>query len=129
MTQAQTNVTHLDPPIRSGPITRREEYFKGARTLLENWRYDTWMQDYSDAPYGPEVILPGPILEKIAHSTRFTTIEDLKGIGWSISWASKHGSKVLELLSAYDQKHVRMKEAEKSMRIAEKKEQTAQRQA
>ncbi|KAH7905725.1 hypothetical protein BJ138DRAFT_1017321, partial [Hygrophoropsis aurantiaca] len=113
----------------NGPATRREEYLKNARNLLENWRDKTWVGQYSHVPYGPEGLLPNQVVQKIASSTRIKTIEDMVGVGWSTSRAERHGEEVLKLLEAYDTKYQRMREAEKEAKAEAKRAATEQRKA
>ncbi|KAH7924176.1 hypothetical protein BV22DRAFT_1013804, partial [Leucogyrophana mollusca] len=126
MVSARTSVTEAQP---SGPTSRREEHLKGARTLLENWRYEVWMELYSEGPYGPEGLLPDAIITKIANSRRLKSVDDLIGIGWSSSRVMKHGMAVVKMLEEYDKDHERTKAAEQEARAAAKKSETAQRQA
>ncbi|KAH7917207.1 hypothetical protein BV22DRAFT_1026823, partial [Leucogyrophana mollusca] len=114
---------------RSGPATRRDEYLKGARTLLENWRYNTWMETYSHVPYGPEGLLPDLIINKIAYSTRLRSVEDLIGIGWSPSRAQRHGLEVVGMLEEYDRKHQRTRAAEQAQKAEAKRLATEQKKA
>ncbi|KAF8834280.1 hypothetical protein BDN67DRAFT_874290, partial [Paxillus ammoniavirescens] len=49
-----------------GPMTRRDDHLKQAKQLLVEWWYKTWVDKYSDAvPFGPPVLLPDTIIDKI----------------------------------------------------------------
>ncbi|KAF8546014.1 hypothetical protein OG21DRAFT_1397159, partial [Imleria badia] len=60
-----------------GPTTRRDDHLKFAKQLLAEWRWNTWLAEYSNAvPFGPPVLLPDPVLEKIA-LRQVETVADL----------------------------------------------------
>ncbi|KAJ3740694.1 P-loop containing nucleoside triphosphate hydrolase protein, partial [Lentinula raphanica] len=101
---------------------RREvtaEYFndgvtRSARACLTTWRDDTFDLLYSEQPWGPEALLPSPVLTAIATKAQLRTVEDLVSIArWEEIFARIHGEEVLDLLSSLDHVHHTAVEQEK----------------
>jgi hypothetical protein len=103
---------------------RREEHLKGARTRLDGWRTQTWVELYRRRPWGPTVLLPDKVLTALASKARFASVDDLIGAGWSATHARKHGTAVLAMLHEYDELFREFKAAEKEESSRLRKEQT-----
>ncbi|CDO71974.1 hypothetical protein BN946_scf184943.g8 [Trametes cinnabarina] len=82
--------------------SRTGEDEEKARTLLERWRYSTWLTLYFHQPFGPSGILPNSLILTLASHTTFSTVNDLKG-RWLL--ADRHGADVLKVLHNLDQEH------------------------
>ncbi|KAJ3825122.1 P-loop containing nucleoside triphosphate hydrolase protein [Lentinula raphanica] len=94
--------------------TRRHEHLEQARACLTTWRDDTFDLLYSEQPWGPEALLPSPVLTAIATKAQLRTVEDLILIaGWEEIFARIHGEEVLDLLSSLDHVHHTAVEQEK----------------
>ncbi|KIK06057.1 hypothetical protein K443DRAFT_637223 [Laccaria amethystina LaAM-08-1] len=106
---------------------RREAHREGARELLVNWRNKTWSELYRKRPWGVQVLLPDVVLTALASKARLKTHEDLTGAGWSPIHARRHGEEVVEMLSQYDIKFLRRREAERVEKADKKKAETAAR--
>ncbi|KAN0082804.1 hypothetical protein V8E55_008599 [Tylopilus felleus] len=108
--------------------TRRDVHLREAKTLLVQWRYNTWLILYANAvPFGPSPLLPDPILDKIT-SKCCLDVDTLIGIGWSQRWAKKHGEDILQVLHTLDNsatKRANVKE-ERPRKRAEKQAQPKQ---
>lgn len=110
-----------------GPTTRCDDHLKQAKELLIQWRYNTWLLCYSNAvPFGPLVLLPDPILEKVAYR-RFVCHNDLHSIGWSESRACRHAEDVWKQLRELDVRMDSEKNAVKAQRAAAKKQEMVER--
>ncbi|KIJ12382.1 hypothetical protein PAXINDRAFT_156979 [Paxillus involutus ATCC 200175] len=112
-----------------GPATRRNEKLKGAKSVLVQWRYETWQTYCSQAPYGPQGLMPDDILHRIASNARLVTPNDLKGTGWGPSRVVRHGIALLQVLREYDQQFDEARDVEKVERAEAKKRETAERRA
>ncbi|KAJ3966842.1 P-loop containing nucleoside triphosphate hydrolase protein [Lentinula raphanica] len=94
--------------------TRRHEHLEQARACLATWRDDTFDLLYSEQPWGPEALLPSPVLTAIATKAQLRTVEDLISIArWEEIFARIHGEEVLDLLSSLDHVHHTAVEQEK----------------
>ncbi|GLB41684.1 putative P-loop containing nucleoside triphosphate hydrolase protein [Lyophyllum shimeji] len=101
------------------PVRRTKEHLLEARGVLEKWRRETWLRDYSSRPWGPELLLPANTLKIIASLTTIHSIEALIEVGKWTSWrARQHGHEVLRVLHDVD-------ERERERRISEKKRKVA----
>ncbi|KAJ3964339.1 P-loop containing nucleoside triphosphate hydrolase protein [Lentinula raphanica] len=68
----------------------------------------------SRKPWGPQVLLPPPVLTAIATKARLRTVDDLISIAkWEELFARKHGEEVLAILSSLDHDHHTSVEREK----------------
>ncbi|KIK03032.1 hypothetical protein K443DRAFT_5751 [Laccaria amethystina LaAM-08-1] len=106
---------------------RREAHREGARELLINWRNKTWAELYRKRPWGVQALLPDVVLTALASKARLKTLEDLTGAGWSPIHARRHGDKVVEMLSGYDIKFLRQREADRVEKAEKKKAETVAR--
>ncbi|EGO02890.1 hypothetical protein SERLA73DRAFT_70380 [Serpula lacrymans var. lacrymans S7.3] len=113
----------------SGPLTQCEKHFKAAKVLLTNWRFEMWMNGYAEAvPYGPEGLLPEPVLHKLAAKC----VHNLPGLcdsGWSPFSVERHGDNVLARLDVFDRAFSATKEIERQERAAKRKQEIAERNA
>ncbi|KIJ62764.1 hypothetical protein HYDPIDRAFT_93350, partial [Hydnomerulius pinastri MD-312] len=103
-----------------GPATRRDEPLKVAKQRLREWRYETWMEKYSQVPYGPEGLLPDNVIDRIASNARIRNVDDFKSSGWLAGRAERHGEDILKLLKELDREVQAEKDAEKAAKEAEK---------
>ena len=112
-----------------GPATRCDAKLKGAKSLLVQWRYETWKTHCSKAPYGPQGLMPDDVLHRIASNARLAAANDFQGVGWGPSHVGWHGTALLQALKEYDKKFDKARDVEKAERAETKKRETAERKA
>ncbi|KAI9512673.1 P-loop containing nucleoside triphosphate hydrolase protein [Russula earlei] len=123
-----TGATDLQATKRARhPGARRKERLEACRNALMNWRQKTWQAGYKDCIWGPNVLLPDPILTKIATRTQIRTLCDIKeGIPEWI-WADEYGEAVLKLLEPIDRSWCKENEQKKAENKAKRSKVSAER--
>ncbi|KAF9537693.1 P-loop containing nucleoside triphosphate hydrolase protein, partial [Agrocybe pediades] len=106
---------------------RRDEALSGARSLLSNWRYETWMSLYCERPWGIQALLPDAVLASLAQKARIRSTEDLLSTGWSVSHVRRHGAEVISMLADFDSNFRAQKDAAIKARADQRKVETAAR--
>ena len=116
----QVNNLHATKRTRR-PGPRQKERLEASRNALMNWRHKTWKAAYTDCIWGPDVLLPDPILTKIATRARIQTISDIKNEMPEWIWVDEYGEAVLKLLEPIDQswrEEIEQKKAENKAKRA-----------
>ncbi|KAK6996361.1 hypothetical protein R3P38DRAFT_2800062 [Favolaschia claudopus] len=85
-----------------GPVTRRGEHLKAARTALGDWRLKTYITKYSACPFTEAGIMPDTVLTALA-SKRLRQVDEIESLSPRWMLAQRHGQEVLELLQKVDQ--------------------------
>ncbi|KAF5363029.1 hypothetical protein D9758_012611 [Tetrapyrgos nigripes] len=124
-------------PMVTVPATRKDVHLSSVRSLLEKWRYATFLEKYSSCSWGADALLPPKVLTTIATKAWLSSIDDLIGAGWSPIFARKHGLDILERIAMVDEEHYdavqKGKQAERKekddQKAAEKKEKEEQKAA
>lgn len=68
-----------------------------------NWRQKIWKAGYADCIWGPDILLPDPILTKIATRAQIQTLCDIKAEILEWIWADEYGEAILKVLEPIDQ--------------------------
>ena len=94
-----------------------------------NWRHKTWRAHYKDCIWGPDVLLPDPVLTKIAARGRIQTVCDIKEKIPDWIWAEEYGEAVLKLLEPIDQSWREENERKKAENKAKRAKVSAEKKA
>jgi hypothetical protein len=87
------------------------------------------MRLYQLRPWGMQCLIPHTVLMVLATKARLQTCNELINIaGWSPTHVQKHGTEIIDLLKAYDEKFKAAKDAEIKARATQKKLETMARQ-
>jgi hypothetical protein len=98
---SDTLVISAENPKRPGP--RRTERLQSCRDAITEWRSCTWLENYSDCAWGPDVLLPDTIVTKLAMRSHISTIEEIKKEIPDWDFVDDYGSIVLDLIQKTDE--------------------------
>lgn len=104
-----------------GPKTRRKDHLKSARSALDRWRINTYLNLYGDTSLTPEVLLPDKFLSTLG-SKRAKTLQELRDLVPHWAFADEHISDVMRTLSRVDEQERVQRQCEKELRAADRAE-------
>lgn len=84
------------------PGARRTDRLQSCRNAIIEWRSRTWLENYSDCAWGPNVLLPDSIITKLATRSHISTIEDIKREIPEWDFADDYGSVILDIIHKTD---------------------------
>lgn len=110
--------TSAESPKRPGP--RRTERLTNCRNAIIKWRSHTWLENYSDCAWGPNVLLPDAVVTKLATRSHISTVEEMKEEVPDWDFVDTYGSIVLEIIQEADglwkEDHERVLQGKKDVR-------------
>jgi hypothetical protein len=89
-----------ETPKRPGP--RQAERLLSCRKAIIEWRSHTWLENYGDCAWGPNVLLPDAIVTKLATRSHISSVEDIKKEVPDWVFVDDYGSVVLDLIRKAD---------------------------
>ncbi|CDO73892.1 hypothetical protein BN946_scf185016.g49 [Trametes cinnabarina] len=95
---------------------RRGVHLADCRARLYRWRMETWSSKYVHCVFTHLVLLPDPILTRLASQGRIQMVSDLKRYVPQWAFADVHGADVLHVLSVIDTRHRLEIEAKKQIK-------------
>ena len=84
------------------PGVRRTGRLQSCRNAIIEWRSRTWLENYSDCAWGPNVLLPDAIITKLATRSHILTTEDIKREIPDWDFVNDYGSIILDIIQKTD---------------------------
>ena len=91
------------PAVPKQLAPRRTKRLQRCRNAINQWRRATWLENYINCAWGPNILVPDAIVTKLAARSHILTVEDIKKEIPEWELVDDHGPAVLDVIQKTDE--------------------------